>query len=573
MPRPTSILRLLHLLLLLLTTSEGFQSAALPPSFIPAASLAASTSTTDPTSAFTADVPSSLRLLSDAAGDDIRGITSSSAAVPLLPRDVRRIGAAFRQWLGPSSGPVAVGRDPRPSSPELATAFLRGCGGGVDAGLATTPAMLERLLGTVGGCGGAAMVTASHLPSEWNGLKLFSAKSGRGLNRAEVGEVMQIALEMDEEENFDLDVAEATQVEETVLQDAGFMEAYVEKLRATVRACAREASPDPLRGMKVCVNPGNGGGGFFATRVLSPLGADVSPSIHLRPDGTFPAHVPDPESGAHVDATAAAVAASGADVGVMFDTDVDRCGLIDGTRSPPEAVNRNRLIALCTQNALETAGDTSGAIVTDSVTSRGLGDFIRSRGGTHDRYKMGYRNVIDRAAETRPEPALLAIETSGHSAWRDNAFVDDGCYTAARLLGSLARERRERGARRGLLDQLGGGLEEPAEGIKVRLPVMGGLGAVPKAEEALVEALKQCERETEGWEVDPVNYDGLRCKAGDGWLIVRASLHEPLVSVQTESDREGGTAEICRHLLGFVLEGGACEAAGIDVGPLRDASE
>jgi len=233
----------------------------------------------------------------------------------------------------------------------------------------------------------------------------------------------------------------------------------------------------------------------------------------------------------------------------MLDTDVDRCGLIDGTRSPPEPVNRNRLVALAASIALETG---PGVIVTDPVTSGGMSTFIESRGGAHDRFKMGYRNVIDRAAETVPEPALLAIETSGHSAWRENNFVDDGCYTAAKLLGRLAKARNA-GAAAGLLDLLGDELAEPAESIKVLMAVAGGLGDVPASYEKLSGALGTCERATDSWRLEPVNHDGLRCRVGSGdWLIARASLHEPVVSLQMEADDPGGCAAICARILEFL---------------------
>ena len=108
-----------------------------------------------------------------------------------------------------------------------------------------------------------------------------------------------------------------------------------------------------------------------------------------------------------------------------------------------------------------------------------MASYIASCGGEHDRFKMGYRNVIDRAAQTQPEPALLAIETSGHSAWKDNRFVDDGTYTAARLIGRLARARREQGEPRlGLLDLVGDSLQEPLESTKVKMGVAAGLGGV-----------------------------------------------------------------------------------------------
>ena len=523
---------------------------------------------------------SALRALAKAAKEDVRGIVQPDAEVPFMPESAAIIGAAFRKWLN-SDDQIAVGRDPRLSSPEISAAVCRGAGA-YDVGLGTTPVMLESLLDPSSSIAGSIMVTASHLPAQWNGLKLFSRKLARGLNKSEVAEVMAMAVEIGE-------AGSAAGAGNSVPTLDGFMESYTEKLRFAVREAAGDSSEQPLKGMSVCVNPGNGAGGMFASEVLAPLGADTSVSINLEPDGTFPAHMPNPEDAAHVEATIAAVGASGADVGVMLDTDVDRCGLIDGCTSPPEPVNRNRLIALCAMDALEANGG-RGAIVTDSVTSKGMGGFIAQRGGVHDRWKMGYRNVIDRAAEMEPEPALLAIETSGHSAWRDNAFVDDGCYTAARLIGRLARERRlaaiarakvksaaERSASRqsplGLLEMLGGSLEEPIESIKVKMTVNGGLVGVPAAEEALCAALGRAADGTDGWAIEAVNHDGLRCAVGDsGWLIIRGSLHEPSVSVQTESDVNGGTAAICQTLLDFVLDGGQCEAAGIDVEPLRKSA-
>ena len=480
-----------------------------------------------------------LRTLAKTSGDDVRGITSPEAENALLPESAYFVGLGFRAWLGDEGAPVFVGRDPRDSSDAIGEAFCRGASA-LDAGPATTPAMLESLLRDGSKACGACMVTASHLPKEWNGLKLFSAKEQRGLNKKEVKEVLGLAADLaDMMEPVSSDVASA---------EAGFMDDYVEKLRQTIIDTSG-ISATPLKGLKVCVNAGNGAGGFFATQVLAPLGADVSSSINLKPDGAFPNHPANPEDKKHVAATIDAVAASGADVGVMLDCDVDRCGLIDGTTSKPEPVNRNRLVALAAQVALE---DGNGVIVTDPVTSGGMTQFIEQRGGTHDRFKMGYRNVIDRAAETKPEPALLAIETSGHSAWRSNNFVDDGCYTAAKLLGRLAKARVDK-PDCGLLDLLGGSLKEPQESIKVKMPVKAGLERVPDAEVKLCEALKACETATASWSMEPVNHDGLRCSVGDGdWLIARASLHEPVVSLQMEADDAGGTAAICAAVLPYL---------------------
>lgn len=130
-----------------------------------------------------ADTALALRALSNAAKDDVRGIARPDAEAPILPACTYWIGAAFRKWLG-STDPIAVGRDPRLSSEDLSMAFCRGAEA-CDAGAATTPAMLESLLGPSAVYAGSVFVTASHLPPEWNGLKLFSRQLGRGLNKVD----------------------------------------------------------------------------------------------------------------------------------------------------------------------------------------------------------------------------------------------------------------------------------------------------------------------------------------------------------------------------------------------------
>jgi phosphomannomutase len=158
------------------------------------------------------------------------------------------------------------------------------------------------------------------------------------------------------------------------------------------------------------VNAGNGAGGFIATRVLGPLGADVSGSIYLDPDGRFPNHTPNPEDKKAVEATRAAVLASGADLGLMFDTDVDRSGVVD---AKGQGINRNRYIALMAAVALrEAPGET---IVTDSCTSNGLAAFIAGLGGRHLRYKKGYKNIIDKGMELNAagQPCPLMMRPAG----------------------------------------------------------------------------------------------------------------------------------------------------------------
>ena len=212
-------------------------------------------------------------------------------------------------------------------------------------------------------------------------------------------------------------VSAALQSPSTLITHVDFLEVYAAYLRElVVKGVAHPTNRDrPLSGFSIVVNPGNGAGGFFATRVLGPLGADVSASINLAPDGSFPAHIPNPEAREAVAATRAAVLAAGADLGIMLDTDVDRSGVVDAAGG---GINRNRYIALMAAIALrESPGET---VVTDSCTSNGLAAFIAELGGRHFRYKKGYKNIVDKGIELNEQgvPCPLMMETSGHGAMR-----------------------------------------------------------------------------------------------------------------------------------------------------------
>ncbi len=141
-----------------------------------------------------------------------------------------------------------------------------------------------------------------------------------------------------------------------------------------------------------------------------------------------------------MDSICEAVRESGADLGVIFDTDVDRGGAVD---SKGNEINRNRLVAVAAAIALE--GNDGGMIVTDSITSSGLKQFIENDlGGKHYRYRRGYKNVIDKALELNAQGinCPLAIETSGHAAMRENYFLDDGAYLCTKIIIKAARMRK-----------------------------------------------------------------------------------------------------------------------------------
>ena len=242
-----------------------------------------------------------------------------------------------------------------------------------------------------------------------------------------------------------------------------------------------------------------------------------------------------------------AVKANGCDFGIIFDTDVDRAGAVD---SDGREINRNRLIALVAAIALEK--EPGGTIVTDSVTSAELADFIENKlQGKHHRFKRGYKNVINEAIRLEGEgtTAPLAIETSGHGAFKENFYLDDGAYLIAKILIKLACLREENETLAGLLADLA----EPAESGEFRFKIAGeefknyAAGVLADLEAYAIK---------EGWQIAPNNHEGIRLLFsgdwGQGWLLLRMSLHDPIMPLNIESAGADGVAGIARLLLPFI---------------------
>ena len=279
---------------------------------------------------------------------------------------------------------------------------------------------------------------------------------------------------------------------------------------------------------------------------LAPLGADISASVYLEPDGSFPNHVPNPENKEAMESLRRAVLAGGCDLGLIFDTDVDRAGAVeaDGTE-----LGRNRLIALAAAIAAEQAPDST--IVTDSVTSDQLADFIEKKlGCRHHRFKRGYKNVINEAIRLNEagETCLLAMETSGHGALKENYFLDDGAYLATKIVIRYAQLRRQGRTLADLLD----GMREPLEAQELRFRLLPE--DFQAAGAAVLAALERYAASQPGWVPAPHNYEGLRyaVPAQKGWFLLRMSLHYPLMPLNIESDCPDGSSAILRELTPFL---------------------
>lgn len=472
------------------------------------------------------------------SGTDIRG-TALGEGANLTPDRAEILGKAFVMFLeqrGAAVPPtIAVGRDPRLSGESLKGAVIRGlCSMGarvLDCGLATTPSMFFATYYEESGCDGAIEITASHLPYDKNGLKFFTKDGGIS------GEDVSALIRLAEDDLFPSRSAGP-------VLSFDLMTPYSESLVSLVRR--KTGAERPLEGVRVVVDAGNGAGGFFVEKVLAPLGADTEGSVFLEPDGSFPNHIPNPENKAAMAACAAATLRAGADMGICFDTDCDRSAIVaaDGTE-----INRNRMIALAA--ALMLREHPGCTIVTDSVTSRGLTAFIEARGGVHHRYMRGYKKVIDEAIrlEKSGVSAPLAMETSGHGALKENHYLDDGSYLAARMLAELALRKKEGKTLLSLIE----GLAEPAEALELRAEIR--VGDFKEYGAAVLAELEQYCRE-QGWALAEPNYEGVRVtfgkEDGDGWFLVRMSLHDPVLPINIESDRPGGAGLIAGKLYGFL---------------------
>ncbi len=472
------------------------------------------------------------------SGTDIRG-TALGENPTLTPARAELFGKAFALWLEEQGAAapltVAVGRDPRLSGESLKEGLVRGLlAMGVqvlDCGAATTPSMFFATYCEESRCDGAVEITASHLPYDKNGLKFFT-KAG-GIDGAVVSRLIELA----EADAFPARAGGA-------VKPFDLMTPYSESLIALVRNKTGEERP--LSGVKVVVDAGNGAGGFFVEKVLKPLGASTDGSVFLEPDGRFPNHIPNPENKAAMKACADATLAAGADMGICFDTDCDRAALVDGSGME---INRNRMIAMIA--ALMLREHPGCTIVTDSVTSQGLKNFITARGGVHHRFMRGYKKVIDEAIrlESTGICAPLAMETSGHGALKENRYLDDGSYLAARMLAELAVLKKQGRSPLSLIE----GLEEPAEALELRADI-----TEEQFKDYGARVLKELEAhcKEQGWTLETPNFEGVRVnfgkQEGDGWFLVRMSLHDPVVPINIESNSVGGARMIADRLYAFL---------------------
>lgn len=483
-------------------------------------------------------------------GSDVRGIALEGVEgehINLTPEIANRIAQAFAVWLEKkleketSHEPglsvkhtlrIGVGHDSRVTARSLtqaASAGMKAAGHEVfDCGLVSTPSMFMTTVFPQTRFHGAIMITASHLPFNRNGMKFFD-KDG-GLESSDIKEILTIA---DTLEPLSMDQPQAKAMDAIGL--------YCAHLRGKIAEGTGIAEHDkPLSGLHIVVDAGNGAGGFFVEKVLTPLGADTEGSQFLDPDGMFPNHIPNPENRDAMAAIQKAVLDHHADLGIIFDTDVDRMSAVlpDGRE-----VNRDAIIAMMA--AILADQYPGGTIVTDSVTSDRLGEFLKNKLGLKQhRFKRGYKNVINESKRLNAQgiSSPLAIETSGHGALIENYFLDDGAYMAVKLIAALAKSAKEGKTLESYIEDFKDEFESREYRLKIRAEQFKEYGQ--QVLKGFEEYAKQEQvHGDQGVCVVPDSYEGVRLafdsKEIQGWALLRLSLHDPLMPLNMEGYREG----------------------------------
>lgn len=493
---------------------------------------------------------------------------------------------------------IVVGQDPRPHGARLADAFCRGAESipGVQvfySGITTTPACAAFC--RLHGVDASVMVTASHLPLTRNGFKMFYR--GNCLTLQEIAFLGNYASQC-AVEWYTKGAVPPSSGEGGVMcsQWVDYMPTYADSLKQAILRQVfgvgdgdyRDKEQLALQQLSIVVNAGHGSGGFFVN-VLKELGAKVDGSIGVMPDSTFPLGIPNPEYKPMIDETIRACQQAKPDLGIMLDTDSDRCGFVvpaDDTKIHYEPLNRNRLIAL--MGVILAREHPNGcAVVTDSVTSEGLTTFLQDKLGlAHVRYIKGYQNVIDKAkqlTETGSMNVELAMETSGHGAMRENYYLDDGTYTAVKVVSLLAQER-QRGNSASPLDLI-------ADLVELEVTREIRFNVVDNTLEAMREVFDFCALQLEehlfsssdtpeehatfsapsSWSLDVDNLEGIRVRVGEGqFFMLRKSLHDPIISLQLEAKNHQAAKELIVRPLLQLFESEEQIRSRLDLTVLRD---
>lgn len=427
---------------------------------------------------------------------DIRGIVGKG----LDEAVARSIGLAIgSEALARGEQVVVVGRDGRLSGPQMNAALIDGLRASgrdvIDVGMVPTP-VLYFAAKTIGS-GSGVMITGSHNPGDYNGFKIMIA--GDTL----AGDDIQSLRQRIETGNLAAGAGKLSQ--QNVAQD------YIDRVGGDIVLA---------RPLTVVVDAGNGIAGGIGPRVLEALGCNVI-QLFCEVDGKFPNHHPDPSKPENLEDLIGAVAANNADIGIAFDGDGDRIGVITGAG---KNIYPDRLMMLLSKHVLMT--NPGADIIFDVKCTRDLPALISSHGGRPVMSKTGHSFIKSKLKETG---AALAGEMSGHIFFNDRWFgFDDAIYTAGRLLEILSLES-------GDADAVFAEFPEKPSTPEINI-------AVPDAKKfALIEAMKA---KAVFSDANIITIDGLRVEMPDAWGLVRASNTSPCIVARFEGRTPAALAAV-----------------------------
>lgn len=427
---------------------------------------------------------------------DIRGIVGKTVTAENVEKIGHAIGSEARSKNLPT---IAIGRDGRLSGKELSQALARGIQKSgtnvVDVGMVATP-MLYYAAHELCQYSGV-MVTGSHNPPEYNGFKIVL---GGTTLAADTIQALRIRIE-----NNDLTSGNGQYSEHNIV------EAYIKRITSTIKL---------TRSMKVIIDCGNGVAGAFAPTLYRGLGCEVT-ELFCEVDGTFPNHHPDPSVPKNLQDLIQKLKTSDAEIGLAFDGDGDRLGVVT---KKGQIINADRQLMLFAADVL--SKNPGAEIIFDVKCTRNLAPWIKKHGGIPTMWKTGHSFIKAKLIETK---ALLAGEMSGHLFFKERWYgFDDGLYAGARLLELLSRESDISTA----FDQLPDSLNTP----ELQIHTAEGENY------ALIAKLQKEAKFTNAQQI--ITIDGVRVEYSDGFGLARSSNTTPVIVLRFEADNEAALKRI-----------------------------
>ena len=421
---------------------------------------------------------------------DIRGVVPTTLTAETAYWVGRAIGS---QSLAQGEPNVSVGRDGRLSGPELVERLIQGVADSgchvSDVGLVPTPALYYAANVLEGKSG--VMLTGSHNPSNYNGFKIVIAGD-------------TLANEQIQALHTRLKTNDLTSGEGSITQ-VDILPRYYEEITRDIKLAKR---------LKVVVDCGNGAAGVIAPQLIEALNCEVIP-LFCEVDGNFPNHHPDPGKPENLVDLIAKVKETGADLGLAFDGDGDRVGVVTNTGT---MVFPDRLLMLFAQDVL--TRNPAAEIIFDVKCTRLLTPLIKEYGGRPLMWKTGHSLIKKKMKETG---ALLAGEMSGHIFFKERWFgFDDGIYSAARLLEVLSKQQM---SAEELFETFPNDISTPEINIDV----------TDESKFSIIEALHDAQW---GDDAKLTSIDGVRVDYPHGWGLVRASNTTPVLVLRFEADTE-----------------------------------